>query len=179
MSVDLKYLICCIHISTYLTIEIPVTFLCRVGFPHFCFPKVKSLRVSSFRGSAQNDGSGGRSGNVSQSSVKLPYGPKEREDTIADSSKGCDVPISHAPGTNGNVAGSAAICELFRKWLTMLTTHSPDQLVDEILGEGPPPRGISGTKNETQMEKRSSILKTLCCHFWTLDATLKFPLMIL
>lgn len=180
VSVYLKYLICYVHFSSYLRLEIFLTFLCRVGPPRLCFPKVKSLRVSSFKGSAQNDGSGGgRSGKVSQNSVRLSYVPKESEETTVESSNACDVPISHAPGTNGNVAGSAAIHKLFRKWLTMLTTQSSDQLADEILGEAPPPRGISGTDNEIQLEEKSGRLKTLWCHFWALDATIKFPLLIL
>ncbi|PKI37916.1 hypothetical protein CRG98_041691 [Punica granatum] len=151
----------------------------RVGSPHLFFPKVKSLRVSSFKGSVHNDGSGGgRSEKVSQNSVRLSYVPKESKETVAESSKAHDVPIPHAPGTNGNAAGSAAIHKLFRKWLTMLTSHSSDQLADEIFGGGPPPREISGTENETQLEGESGILKTLWCHYWALDATIKFPPLI-
>ncbi|KAK4753022.1 hypothetical protein SAY87_021820 [Trapa incisa] len=151
----------------------------RVGPPQLYFPKLRPLRVSSFKGSVQNDGSGGdRSGDISNNSVKVTYVSKESKETMAESSNACDMPNSHASRANGEVSGSAAIHKLFRKWLTMLTMQSSDQAVDEILGEGPPPRDILGTQNETLMEEKSGALKTLWGHFWDLDATIKFPLLM-
>ncbi|KAG6754126.1 hypothetical protein POTOM_042134 [Populus tomentosa] len=52
-------------------------------------PKVKLLRISAFKGSAQNDESGGRTNGskVSKNYVKLSYVPKENGETIISSSK--------------------------------------------------------------------------------------------
>ncbi|KAK4795219.1 hypothetical protein SAY86_013213 [Trapa natans] len=151
----------------------------RVGPPRFYFPKLRSLRVSSFKEIAQNDGSGGgRSGETCNNSVKVTYVSKESEETTTESSNGCDMSISHVSRANGEASGSAAIHKLFRKWLTMLTMQSSDQAVDEILEERSPPKEISGSPNEAQLEGKNGALKRLWGHFWALDATIKFPLLI-
>ncbi|GAV58322.1 hypothetical protein CFOL_v3_01856 [Cephalotus follicularis] len=119
--------------------------------------KVKHLKISAFKGSAQKDESGGRANGskVSKSSVELSYVPKDR---------------------------SPAIHKLFKKWLAMLRTQSTSQAVDEVpdevLGEGPLPTGISETRTETQSKTRVEILKVVLYHFWGLDAAIKIPLLI-
>ncbi|KAJ6760750.1 DEFECTIVE 2759 putative ISOFORM 1-RELATED [Salix purpurea] len=125
-------------------------------------PKVKLLRVSAFKGSAQNDESGGRANGskVSKNSVKLSYVPKESEETMMDSSKVHSIPFSYTSEANDRIAGSPAINKLFKKWLSMLRTQPPSQVVDEILEEGPPPREeLQQAQNTTQNKERVDILK--------------------
>ncbi|KAJ6676649.1 DEFECTIVE 2759 putative ISOFORM 1-RELATED [Salix viminalis] len=143
-------------------------------------PKVKLLRVSAFKGSAQNDESGGRANGskVSKNSVKLSYVPKESEETMMDSSKVHSIPFSYTSEANDRIAGSPAINKLFKKWLSMLRTQPPSQVVDEILEEGPPPREeLQQAQNTTQNKERVGILKSVGYHFLSLDATIKIPIL--
>ncbi len=135
------------------------------------------MRISAFKGSAQNDESAGRvSGSkVPKNSVKL----KESEDPITESPKANDIPLSYTSEADQRIASSPAIHKLFKKWLTMLRTQSPSQVEDGILGEELPPTEISETHNETENKKRGEILKAVWCHFLGLDATIKIPLLIL
>jgi hypothetical protein len=135
------------------------------------------LRISAFKGSAQNDESAGRvSGSkVPKNSVKL----KESEDPITESPKANDIPLSYTSEADQRIASSPAIHKLFKKWLTMLRTQSPSQVEDGILGEELPPTEISETHNETENKKRGEILKAVWCHFLGLDATIRIPLLIL
>jgi hypothetical protein len=147
-----------------------------VGAPCIRATKRKSLRISAFKGSAQNDESAGRvSGSkVPKNSVKL----KESEDPITESPKANDIPLSYTSEADQRIASSPAIHKLFKKWLTMLRTQSPSQVEDGILGEELPPTEISETHNETENKKRGEILKAVWCHFLGLDATIKIPLLI-
>ncbi|CAK7325065.1 unnamed protein product [Dovyalis caffra] len=151
----------------------------RVGaFAHGS--KVKLLRVSAFKGSAQNDESGGRANGskVSKKSVKLSYEPKESGETIIDSSKVHCIPVSYTSEANDRIVGSPAINKLFKKWLSMLGTQSPSQVADEILEEGPPPREeLQQAQNTTQNKERVEIMKSVWCHFLSLDATIKIPIL--
>ncbi|KAG5230180.1 hypothetical protein OIU76_022220 [Salix suchowensis] len=143
-------------------------------------PKVKLLRVSAFKGSAQNDESGGRANGskVSKNSVKLSYVPKESEETMMDSSKVHSIPFSYTSEANDRIAGSPAINKLFKKWLSMLRTQPPSQVVDEILEEGPPPREeLQQAQNTTQNKDRVDILKSVGYHFLSLDAAIKIPIL--
>ncbi|KAK0587995.1 hypothetical protein LWI29_032428 [Acer saccharum] len=85
------------------------------GSPNVFGVRVKPVKISAFKGSAQNNESGGRASGskISKNSIKLSYIPKER---------------------------SPAIHQLFKKWLTMLRTQSPSQVVREDLGEKLPAR---------------------------------------
>ncbi|XP_030531461.2 uncharacterized protein LOC115741613 isoform X1 [Rhodamnia argentea] len=151
--------------------------LLRVVSPRLSAPRVKCLRISSFKGIAQNDeSSGGASGTTSKSSVKLSYLPNESDETIVESPKAQNVPVSYTSEADESIGGSPAIQRLFRKWLTILRTRSPGQLVDEISGEALPPRGVSETG--TPVKERSQLIKALWCHFWGLDAAIKIPFMI-
>lgn len=140
-------------------------------------PKPKSLRISAFKGSAQNDESGGRASGpkVSKNSVKL----KDDEDTVAESSKTNDIPIAYTSESNDSIASSPAIHRLFKKWLTIITTQSSSQAVNGIYGEEPPTREISQAEYGTENKERSEILKAIWCHFLGLDVTIKIPLLIL
>lgn len=151
--------------------------LLRVTSPRFSASRVKCLRISSFKGSAQNDESSGRAnGTTSKSSVKLSYLPNESDENIVESPKAQNVPVSYTSEADESIGGSPAIQKLFRKWLTMLRTRSPGQLVDEISGEALPPRGVSETG--TPVKERKQLIKVLWCHFWGLDAAIKIPFLI-
>ncbi|KAM3703931.1 hypothetical protein ACJW30_04G137000 [Castanea mollissima] len=147
-----------------------------VGASRIRGTKLKSLRISSFKGSAQNGESAGRvnGSKVPKNSVKL----KESEDTITESPKANDIPLSYASEANQSIASSPAIHKLFKKWLTMLRTQSPSQVEDGILGEELPPTEISETHHGTEKKERGEILKAVWCHFLGLDATIKIPLLI-
>ncbi|KAJ0105313.1 hypothetical protein Patl1_18076 [Pistacia atlantica] len=155
-------------------------FSLSIGAPRVCGVKVKPVKISAFKGSAQNDESGGRTSGskISKNSVKLSYIPKESEETVAESSKAHNGPLPYASETKETIAGSPAIQRLFKKWLTMLQTQSPCQEADEVLGERPPPKELSETNIETWNMGRSETLKAVWGHFWDLDATVKIPLLI-
>uniref|UniRef100_A0A5B7AJM3 Embryo defective 2759 n=1 Tax=Davidia involucrata TaxID=16924 RepID=A0A5B7AJM3_DAVIN len=150
-----------------------------VGAPFVCGPKGKSLRISAFKGSAQNDELGGRSSGSksTRNSVKLSYIPHESEETLTESPKVQDVPLSYASEADERIAGSLAIKNLFKNWLMLLRTQSPKQVVDETL-EGPAPREIPEIQNGTQKKERVEILRAVWCYFLGLDATIKIPLLI-
>ncbi|KAK1564355.1 hypothetical protein Q3G72_001402 [Acer saccharum] len=129
-------------------------FCLSVGSPNVFGVRVKPVKISAFKGSAQNNESGGRASGskISKNSIKLSYIPKER---------------------------SPAIHQLFKKWLTMLRTQSPSQVVREDLGEKLPAREeVPETHIEIQKKGRGDVLKAFWCHFWDLDATIKIPLLI-
>ncbi|CAB4311162.1 unnamed protein product [Prunus armeniaca] len=111
--------------------------------------KVKPLRVSAFKGSAQNDKSGGN-----------------------------DMPLSYASEANESIASSPVIHKLFKKWLRMLRTQSSCEVVDGILEEEPPPKEISETEHDTQNKERDGILRMVWSNFLGLNATIKIPLLI-
>ncbi|XP_004298965.1 PREDICTED: uncharacterized protein LOC101308376 [Fragaria vesca subsp. vesca] len=147
-----------------------------VGASPICGPKLKPLRVSAFKGSAQNDKSGGRkSGSkLPKNSVKI----KENEDTTVGPPQANDIPLSYASEANESITSSPAIHNLFKKWLRMLRTQSSGEVVDGILAEDPPPKEISETEHKTQNEDRDGILRIIWCNFLSLNATIKIPLLI-
>lgn len=162
---------------TFIRCNSSYTFFHSVGASCIRGTKRKSLRISAFKGSAQNGESAGRvnGSKVPKNSVKL----KESEDTITESPNVNDIPLSYASEANQSIASSPAIHKLFKKWLTMLRTQSPSQVEDGILGEELPPTEISETHHGTEKKERSEILKAVWCHFLGLDATIKIPLLIL
>ncbi|XP_059443735.1 uncharacterized protein LOC132175724 isoform X2 [Corylus avellana] len=138
--------------------------------------KPKPLRISAFKGNAQNDESAGRASGskVPKNSVKL----KESEDTILESPKANDIPLSYTSEANESIVSSPAIHNLFKKWLTMLRTQSPSQVGDGVLGGEPPLREMSESQHDTQKKERGEILKAAWCYFLGLDAAVKIPLLI-
>ncbi|KAF2293298.1 hypothetical protein GH714_040675 [Hevea brasiliensis] len=143
-------------------------------------PKVKFLKISAFKGSAQNKESGNRANGseVAKNSVNLSYVPKESGETIMESPKFHSVPVSYTSDGNGGIAGSPAIHKLFKKWLNMLRTDSPSQVADEILREPPSSEELQQTQNTVQTKEGHEILKPVWFHFLGLDATIKIPLLI-
>ncbi|XVF09354.1 hypothetical protein REPUB_Repub07fG0085300 [Reevesia pubescens] len=151
-----------------------------IGAPHTCGLKAKNVRISAFKGSAQNDESGGRANDasVSKNSLKVSYVPKDGEETIIEPSKAHNGPLAYASETSENIVGSPAIQKLFKKWIMILRSQSPSQVMDDALGEGTPPRDTSETQIGTQSNRKSEILKMVWGHFWDMDATIKIPLLI-
>ncbi|XP_022738086.1 uncharacterized protein LOC111290853 isoform X2 [Durio zibethinus] len=151
-----------------------------IGTSHTCGLKAKNIRISAFKGSAQNDESGGRANDTSvpKKSFKVSYVRKDGEETMIESPKPHNGPLAYAPETSENVVGSPAIQKLFKKWIMILRSQSPNQLMDEPLGEGPSPRDTSETQIGTQSNQKSEILKMVWSHFWDMDATIKIALLI-
>ncbi|KAM7475515.1 hypothetical protein LguiB_022758 [Lonicera macranthoides] len=134
--------------------------------------KGKSLKISSFKCAFQNDKSGGRASGSKplKNSARICYVPQESERTLTESQEVTSEADETTPG-------SRAIQNLFRHWLTLLRTPSPNQAVDEAI-EGPSTREISETQNVTQINKRGEIPRAVWGYFVALDATIKIPLMI-
>ncbi|CAL5361977.1 unnamed protein product [Camellia sinensis] len=150
----------------------------RVGATLLHGPKAKSLRISLFKGRAQNDESGSRvSGwKSAKNSVKLSY-VQGSEETFTESQELQDAPLSYASEADETIAGSVAIQKLFKNWLTLLCTQPSNQVVDEPL-DGPDSGKISVMRNGVQKKERGEILKAVWCYFWGLDAAVKIPLLI-
>lgn len=166
---------------SYLRLEILRSCSHSVGTSCIRVPKRRPLRISAFKGSAQNDDSGGRA-NGSKSpknSVRLSYAPQGNEETIVESSKLQNVPLPFSSQANGTIGGSLAIQNLFKKWLTMLRTQPPSQEVDEILSEKPVVKEVSETQKDVQNKDRGEVLKAVWFYFLGMDAVIKIPLLIL
>ncbi|KAF5957526.1 hypothetical protein HYC85_004751, partial [Camellia sinensis] len=140
-----------------------------VAAPLIRGPKAKSLRVSAFKGNSQNDESGGRaSGSKSaKNSVKISYVQHGSEETLTESPKMQDVPLSCASEADETIAGSSTIQNLFKNWLMLLRTQPPNEVMDESL-EGPDSGKISVMQNGTQEKERGEILKAQSLFTWQL-----------
>ncbi|TYI72618.1 hypothetical protein E1A91_D07G073400v1 [Gossypium mustelinum] len=152
-----------------------------IGAPHTCGSKVKNVGISTFKGSGQNNESRGRTNNafLSKNTIKVSYVPKDREETMIESSNVHNVPLAYASETSENHLGSPAIQKLFKKWIMILLSQSPHQVMDEVTGVGPPPRDTSETQIGTQSNGKSEILKMVWSHFWDMDVTIKLPILLL
>ncbi|RDX60932.1 hypothetical protein CR513_60887 [Mucuna pruriens] len=140
----------------------------HVGPPCFCVSKFKPLRISSFKGSPQNDDSGIRANRLKAPKTSVRLGESEEAH---------NVPLSYASETNDSLATSSAIHRLFNKWLTMLRTQPTGQEVEEIF-EKPASGVLPKTLQGTQIKERGEVLKVAWSHFLALDATIKIPLLI-
>lgn len=145
--------------------------------------RAKPFRVTSFKGSIKNNESGGSEGGkkVTNNSVKLSYRSDDDENNVNGSPKAQNTSLSYTSETEDSITGQPAIQKLFKKWLTLLRTQSPIQVIDEALGgEQVPP----ATKQETETEIRKteslqSTKNTVWSWFWSLDAAIKIPLLLL
>ncbi|KAI4303844.1 hypothetical protein MLD38_039432 [Melastoma candidum] len=83
----------------------------------------KSLRISSFKGTAHNDDSSAKTHGcqVSSNSLNLSYVSTDGDGNVMGSPKAHDVPVSYTSEAN-SVANSPAFQKLFRKWLSVLRT---------------------------------------------------------
>ncbi|KAK9080512.1 hypothetical protein SSX86_000270 [Deinandra increscens subsp. villosa] len=145
--------------------------------------KRKSLKISSFKGNVQNDESGGREkgSKSTKNDVKLSYVPKDRSETIADSPKMKNNHATSIPTSNMDetTAGSQAIQQLFKSWLTLLRTpSSQSEIPDETLEEGPSSNEMVETGCKIQNSRRSMLLKAVWASFMGLDPAIKIPAMI-
>ncbi|MBA0862741.1 hypothetical protein Goshw_012282 [Gossypium schwendimanii] len=156
-----------------------MAYFCSIG-AHTCGLNTKSIRISAFKGSVENGESGGRAidENVPKSSIKVSYVPKDGEATTIESSKAHNGPVTYSSETGENIVGSAAIQELFKKWIMILRSQSPSRVMDDALGEEAPPRDTSEAKIDTQSNRKGKILKTVWSYFWDMNATIKIPLLI-
>ncbi|MBA0790188.1 hypothetical protein Gohar_014853 [Gossypium harknessii] len=155
-------------------------YYCSIGAPHTCGSKVKNVGISTFKGSGQNNESRGRTNNafLSKNTIKVSNVPKDREETMIESSNVHNVPLAYASETSENHLGSPAIQKLFKKWIMILLSQSPHQVMDEVMGVGPPPRDTSETQIGTQSNGKSEILKMVWSHFWDMDVTIKLPILL-
>lgn len=147
--------------------------VCSVGAPFFQ-GQAKELKITCFKGSGQSEDSSGSFGSKHQkNSVKLSYVQQGSEITPTEMSQD-SAPSSSEKTTEG----SQAIQSLFRNWLTLLRTPSPNQVVDEAI-EKPSSDEKTETQDKMQKNERSEILKAVWYSFWGLDAMIKMPLLIL
>ena len=135
------------------------------------------MRISAFKGSAQNNEHGGKvsSSKSAKNSVKL----KESEGSITESSNSNEISLAYTSEANESVAPSPAIHRLFKKWLTNLRTQSSGEVIDGILEEEPSSRDISETEVGTEKKESNVVLKEVWYQFLALDAAVKIPLLIL
>ncbi|CAH8392943.1 unnamed protein product [Eruca vesicaria subsp. sativa] len=144
--------------------------------------KAKSFKVTSFKGSNQNSESGGRESGkkVTNNSVKLSYRSDDDENNVNSSPKAQNTSVSYTSETDDSVTGQPAIQKLFKKWLTLLRTQSPIQVTDESLGGEEAPQ-TTKAETETEIKKTESLQSsksTLWTLFWSLDASIKIPLLL-
>lgn len=141
--------------------------------------KMKRLKVSAFKGSPQNDESGGRTNGstFSKKSAKLSYVSHD-EESVAESADTQKTPLSYNSGGEENISGSPAIHKLFKKWLFMLRTQSSNQTSDGIFGEEPVQSEITESQSGSKKRVEDKLLKAAWCYFLSLDATIKIPLLV-
>ncbi|PPS19398.1 hypothetical protein GOBAR_AA01197 [Gossypium barbadense] len=151
-----------------------------IAAPHTYGLKVKNIGISTFKGSGQNNELRGRTNNafLSKNTIKVSYVPKDGEETMIESSNVHNVPLAYASETSENHLGSPAIQKLFKKWIMILLSQSPHQVMDEVMGVGPRPRDTSETQIGTQSNGKSEILKMVWSHFWDMDVTIKIPILL-
>lgn len=144
--------------------------------------KAKSFRVTSFKGGIQNSESGGSEGGkrITNNSVKLSYRSDDDENNVNSSPKAQNTSISYTSEADDSVTGQPAIQKLFKKWLTLLRTQSPVQVVDEALGGEEAPQ-TTKPETETEIKKTESLQSaksTFWTLFWSLDVSIKIPLLL-
>ncbi|XP_019055813.1 PREDICTED: uncharacterized protein LOC104612361 isoform X2 [Nelumbo nucifera] len=149
-----------------------------IGAPCMLEPSKRNFRVIAFKGSAQNDESGDRSGGCKfpKNNVKLSYVPHDGEETLTEPADREKVYTSE--DGQDSLVGSIAIQKLFKKWLMMLRTQSFNQAPNVIFEEGLPQSEISESQNGIQKREAFKIFKAAWCYFMGLDAIIKVPLVI-
>ena len=147
--------------------------------------KGKPCKISSFKGnSAQYDESGNRTNNsnASKNSVQLSYAAQEREETIIESPDVQKDPLSNMSEEKEEetITGSPAIRQLFKKWLIVLRTPTSTQPTEKIFEESLPQTEVSEQQNgNRQLGAAGQLMKAALGYFLGLDATIKFPTIIL
>ncbi|CAN6983476.1 unnamed protein product [Brassica oleracea var. botrytis] len=145
--------------------------------------KAKSLRVTSFNGGIQISESGGSERGkkaTNNNSAKLSYRSDDVENNVDSSSKSQNTSVSYTSETEDSVTGQPAIQKLFKKWLSLLLTQSPIQVIDEAL-EGEHVPHTKKLETETEIRKTESLQSTnntFWSWFWSLDTAIKIPLLL-
>ncbi|CAN4086018.1 unnamed protein product [Withania somnifera] len=148
----------------------------RIGAPLMLKPKRKSLKISAFKSSSQNESGGRVSESKSlKSSVKLFYAPHESEETSVESPRAQNAPITYSAEAD-ETTSYFAIQNIFKSWLTLLRTSSPNQVTNETVEE-PYTTETSETEKVVQEKERVHVLKAVRCYFLSLDATIKIPVL--
>ncbi|MCD7447929.1 hypothetical protein HAX54_036297 [Datura stramonium] len=148
----------------------------RIGAPLVLKPKGKSLKISAFKSNNQNESGGRVSGSKSlKSAVKLSYVPHENEETSVESPRAQNVPISYSAEAD-ETTSYFAIQNIFKSWLTLLRSPSPNQVTNETVEE-PYTTQTSETQKMVQEKERVHVLKAVWCYFRSLDATIKIPVL--
>ncbi|XP_009763845.1 uncharacterized protein [Nicotiana sylvestris] len=147
----------------------------RIGAPFVLKPNGKSLKISAFKNS-QNE-SGGRVGGSKslKNSVKLSYVPQENEEASVESPRAQNVPISYSAEAD-ETTSYFAIQNIFKSWLTLLRTPSPNQVMDETVEE-PYTTETPERQKLVQEKERGQVRNVVWRYFLSLDATIKIPVL--
>ncbi|KAK6920672.1 hypothetical protein RJ641_014350 [Dillenia turbinata] len=152
--------------ENYKLLEVlPLVAICwHLGASRALGTKRKNLKILAFKGSPQNNeaGSRGSGSKIPNKPVELSYAPQRSEELREESPKLQHEPLSCASGGDEAIGRSQAIQNLFKKWLTMLRTPSPEQVADEVLGEGSIRRELPGAEDGDPAQEKVEILKTVC-----------------
>lgn len=89
-----------------------------------------------------------------------------------------NVTVSSSSAADETTEGSQTTQNLFRKWLTLLRSPSPNQVVDDAFVVSSS-REIAKKKDGMQKNETGEILRAVWYAFMGLDATMKIPLLIL
>ncbi|XP_071731698.1 uncharacterized protein [Rutidosis leptorrhynchoides] len=105
-------------------------------------------------------------------------GIQDSEEIMYDSQEVQNMKIPVTLESNGTIAGSIAVQDLFKSWLTLLRMPSPHHVAEGTL-EGPFLNQIAETENKIiQNSGRSEILKMGWSTFLSLHPTIKVTAMI-
>lgn len=154
------------------------SYLIRLDAPIVHCARGKHLKISAFRGSGGHNGEPGRdSGSKSlKGSIKLSFSPKEGEETLVESRKANNVPISYT-STDQTSSHLLSIQNLFKSWLTFTVPANANQ-VDERPSEEASPAAISEVQSPPQRKDKSELVKAVLRYIVGLNATIVIPLVI-
>nr|GMD34560.1 Embryo defective 2759 isoform 2 [Ipomoea batatas] len=151
--------------------------VCSGGAPLFLKPKAKVLKILAFKSSSQNNSGGSSGSKTKKESIKLSIVSQGNEETSVESPRAQNLPISYTSETVDTTSGTLAIQKIFKHWLAILRTPSPDQAIGETV-EGPSSTEAVEPQNLVQQKERGNILQAVWSYFVGLDATIKINLLI-
>lgn len=152
--------------------------VCGGGAPLFLKPKAKVLKILAFKSSSQNNSGGSSGSKTKKESIKVSIVPQGSEETSSESPRAQNLPISYPSETVDTPSGTLAIQNIFKHWLAILRTPSPNQAISETV-EGPSSTEAVEPQNVVQQKERGNILEAVWSYFIGLDATIKINLLIL
>ncbi|XP_019175454.1 PREDICTED: uncharacterized protein LOC109170758 isoform X1 [Ipomoea nil] len=151
--------------------------VCSGGAPLFLKPKAKVLKILAFKSSSQNNSGGSSGSKTKKESIKLSIVSQGSEETSVESPRAQNLPISYTSETVDTTSGTLAIQKIFKHWLAILRTPSPDEAIGETV-EGPSSTEAVEPQNLVQQKERGNILQAVWSYFIGLDATIKINLLI-